>query len=119
VFKVEGANVITSLTINAAVACKTADDSVSISVSPSYGLHWTEVWKGDSKTDGPAAIKLVKEVNGAYEVLVKVQLSAKASPENAQLKSISFDTVTVLNSKTQPRLRLGKNTVYVGAGEQT
>src|SRR5207249_7074375 len=32
---------------------------------------------------------------------------------------IKFETVTQLNGKTQPRLNLGKNTVFVGAGEQT
>ncbi|MFB3894387.1 MAG: discoidin domain-containing protein [Phycisphaerae bacterium] len=119
IFKVEGANVITSLVIKPQIVCKTADDSVAVSISTTNGLAWQDVWKGDSKTDGPQEIGLIGEVNGSYEVLVKVTLNAKASPSDAQLKAIRFETITQINSKTQPRLRLGRNTVYVGAGEQT
>ena len=36
----------------------------------------------------------------------------------AQLKTIAFETTTQINAKTQPKLNLGKNTVYVGAGDQ-
>jgi hypothetical protein len=61
----------------------------------------------------------VKEVSGSYEPLVRVTLLGRNASGDAVLKSIAFETVTMLNSKTQPRLRLGKNTVYVGAGEQT
>ena len=53
-------------------------------------------------------------MNGAYEALVKVTLGG-----GAKLKSIAFDTKTQLNTKTQPKLNLGKNTVYIGAGDQT
>src|SRR5262249_46919355 len=58
------------------------------------------------------------EVNGAYETLVKVSMAAKA-PADVRLTSLEIDTVTMLNTKTQPRLNLGKNTIYVGAEEQT
>jgi len=40
-------------------------------------------------------------------------------PENACLKDIVLTTTTMLNSKTQPQLHLGRNTIYVGAGDQT
>jgi len=53
-------------------------------------------------------------VNGSYEVLVKVSLAGSAC-----LRAIEFETTTMLNSKTQPRLLLGANTVHVGAGDQT
>ncbi len=52
-------------------------------------------------------------------MLVKVQLQAKAAATDALLKSLEIGTTTNLNAKTQPKLNLGKNTVYVGAGEQT
>ena len=119
VFKVQGANVITSLAIKAAFERKTDADVNAVSVSVSNGLTWQEVWKNDKTGAVPAQINLIQEVNGSYEVLVKVQLMGKANASDAQLKSIAFDTITMLNSKTQPRLKLGKNTVYVGAGEQT
>ena len=119
VFKVEGANVITSMVIKAALARKGADDVAAISVSDNNGLTWKEVFKADKTGEVPAEIKLIDEVNGAYEVLVMVSLMGKAAPGDARLTSISFDTITMVNSKTQPTLKLGKNTVYVGAGEQT
>jgi len=119
IFKVEGANVITSLKIQALGTTASADDVLAVAISTSNGLQWKEVWKSDKPGENKADLKLVKEVNGAYEVLVKVTLLAKANPTAAQLKSIRFDTITQINSKTQPQLKLGKNTVYVGTGEQT
>ncbi len=50
---------------------------------------------------------------------MKVSLQAKTSATDAQLKSIELETLTMLNSKTQPKLTLGKNSIYVGAGDQT
>ena len=109
IFKVEGANVITSLKIMAEVAKMSDAGTCAIAISTTNGLTWKDVWKGDSKAD----VQLIEQVNGAYEVLVKVQLAG------AQLRGIEFETVTMLNSKTQPKLNLGKNTIHVGAGEQT
>ena len=119
VFRVQGANVITSMTINAAMVRKSDQDSASISISTSNGLTWKEVFKADKTGDLSASVKLIEDVNESYDVLVKVTLVGKAAASDAQLKGISFDTVTEVNSKTQPSLRLGKNTVYVSAGEQT
>ncbi|MDQ2732680.1 MAG: hypothetical protein M3Y56_13560, partial [Armatimonadota bacterium] len=119
IFKVEGSNVITSLELDGSLLRRTADDSCTISVSTTNGSHWTEVWKGDAIGEVPLHLKLQGEVNGAYEVLVRVTLLGKAAVADAQLKSIQFNTITMLNSKTQPRLLLGKNTIYVGAGDPT
>ena len=95
VYKVEGANVITSM--------KIIGDVSDASVSTNNGMTWTAI--ADPKA------QIIAPVNGAYEVLVKLRQQA-AGP-------LKFETITQLNSKTQPRLNLGKNTVYVGAGEQT
>jgi len=119
IFKVQAANVITSQTIDASFTHKTMDDVAKVSVSTSNGLKWQEVWKADALGGAPAKIKLGKEVNGAYEVLVKVELLGKASPDDAILKALSIETRTQVNAKTQPRLSLGKNTVYVAAGDPT
>jgi hypothetical protein len=62
---------------------------------------------------------LLNEVNGAYEMLIKVELRGRAAPANARLQSLEVQTTTMLNSKTQPRLNLGRNTIYVGVGDQT
>ena len=119
VFKVEGANVITSLAIKATMIRQTADDLVAIAVSTTNGLAWKEVWRADKTGQIPVDLRLIESVNGAYEVLVKVILKGTANASDTRLRSIAFETVTQLNSKTLPRLRLGKNRVYVGAGEQT
>jgi hypothetical protein len=119
VFKVEGANVLTSLTVKATLLRKTDADLAAIAISTTNGLAWQEVFRSTATGEQPVELKLRDEVNGAYEVLVKVQLQGKAAAADAQLRHLAFDAVTMLNSKTQPSLRLGQNTVYVGAGEQT
>jgi hypothetical protein len=106
VFKVEGANVITSLKLEGETTGKT-----TLAFSTTNGLTWAEL---PTSEDGKLSAKLRDEVNGQYEVLFKVGLA-----DGASLKSIKFDTITEINSKTQPQLKLGANTVYVGAGEQT
>jgi hypothetical protein len=111
VFKVNGANVITALKIHAEVFGRTAKDTASISVSTCNGLSWQQVWQGNPVGEQTIEQRVVKEVNGAYEVLVKIA--------GAELRDVEFETTTMLNSKTQPKLLLGKNTIYVGAGEQT
>ncbi len=119
VFKVEGANVITHLRIKADFFRKTGDDAASVFVSTTNGLTWSEVWKSETTGDVPLDLALGSEVNGAYEVLVKVLLLGKTNPADAGLRGITFETTTMLNSKTQPKLLLGENTIYVGTGEQT
>lgn len=118
-FKVEGANVITHLRIEARFLRKTAADAASISISTTNGLTWNEAWRAEEVGDVPLDLALTGEVNGSYEVLVKVALMGKVNPEDACLRAIEFETTTMLNSKTQPKLLLGKNTVYVGTGDQT
>jgi hypothetical protein len=119
VFKVEGANAITSLKISAVIARQSAEDQAAMAISTTGGLDWQEVWKGGDKLDAPAEVKLRDQVNGCYDVLVKVTMQAKVAAADAQLKSIAFETITEVNSKTQPKLNLGRNTIYVGAGDQT
>jgi hypothetical protein len=119
VFKVEGANVITSLRIKARFLRKNSADLNRISISTLNGLSWNEVWQNDGAGEAAVDLPLVDQVNGAYEVLVKVSLLGSKNAADAQLQSIEFEAMTMLNSKTQPKLLLGKNTIQVGAGEQT
>ncbi|MBN2137972.1 MAG: hypothetical protein JW720_09205 [Sedimentisphaerales bacterium] len=119
IFKIQGANVITSMLIKAAFERRTDADGNHIAVSTTNGLTWKEVWTNKATGPGEAVVNLIDEVNGTYEVLVKVTLAAKNKPEDACLNAIEFKTTTMLNSKTQPKLLLGSNTVYVGLGEQT
>jgi hypothetical protein len=101
-FKINGANVITALRMRGK-----ASEPTRILVSTSNGGKWTEVAKAPGEFD----LKSVDEVNGAYEVLVRA--------EKGVLRDVEFETTTLLNSKTQPKLNIGKNTIHVGAGEQT
>ena len=117
IFKISAANVITSEVVTAKFQ-RRADDQCSIAISTDNGLHWQQVWNS-SGTDADANVPLLAQVNGAYEVLVKVQMSAKSDPAGLVLKSLHVQTTTELNSKTQPKLNIGHNTIYVGAGEQT
>jgi hypothetical protein len=119
VFKVQGANVITHLRIRAGFVRGSAADGTTVSVSATNGLTWNEVWKGKDVGAVPLDLALGQEVNGAYDVLVRVSLTGKDDPADVCLKEIEFETTTMLNSKTQPQLRLGRNTIHVGAGEQT
>nr|NIP27375.1 discoidin domain-containing protein [Phycisphaerae bacterium]NIR67763.1 discoidin domain-containing protein [candidate division Zixibacteria bacterium]NIP51756.1 discoidin domain-containing protein [Phycisphaerae bacterium]NIS53453.1 discoidin domain-containing protein [Phycisphaerae bacterium]NIU10935.1 discoidin domain-containing protein [Phycisphaerae bacterium] len=119
VFQIEGTNVITRLLIKAVLLRKTSADINLLSISTTNGLTWKQVWNNDKTGEIPISLNLVNEVNGSYEVLVKVTLKANTSPSDACLKNIEFETITMLNSKTQPKLLLGKNTVYVGIGDQT
>ncbi|MCL2641636.1 MAG: hypothetical protein FWD53_12375 [Phycisphaerales bacterium] len=116
IFKVEGANVITSLNIRATFSLSPNPNcSAAVAISTNNGLAWKEIWKSDGQGSGlkPQNLKLIDEVSGSYEVLVKFTMN------NAAIRDISFNTITEINGKTQPQLRLGKNTVYVGNGEQT
>jgi hypothetical protein len=98
---------------------KTSNDINRLSISTTNGLTWKQVWNNDKTGLTPISLNLANEVNGSYEVLVKATLMANAAPSDASLNSIEFETITMLNGKTQPRLLLGKNTVYVGVGDQT
>lgn len=119
VFKIQGANVITSMTIKASFFRNTEADLSEISISTTNGLSWKQVWTNQELGQTHANVHLVDKVNGVYEVLVRVVLQASDNPADSCLKHIEFRTTTMLNSKTQPKLLLGKNTVYVGLGEQT
>jgi len=118
-FKIQSANVTTSQTIIASFRRKSAEDQVTVSVSTNNGLKWKDVWKAEEGGAIRARIALVEEVSGAYETLIRVRLLARKDPADAALEALEVQTTTAVNTKTQPRLNLGRNTVYVGAGEQT
>jgi hypothetical protein len=119
VYRVSSANVATALSLRAEVARKTSKDQVAISVSTTNGLQWREVWKAEETGDLVANVSLVDDVNGAYEILVRVELLAAGRAADARLQRLYLETTTMINSKTQPKLNLGRNTVYVGTGDAT
>ena len=121
IFKVEGANVITGLTIKADFFRKSPADVNAIYVSTNNAIGydtWREVYRNDRKGDDCAEVHLANAVNGSYEVLVKFELMGQADATDAVARNIEFRTVTQVNAKALPRLNIGKNIVYVGAGDQ-
>jgi hypothetical protein len=119
VYRVSSANVATALSLRAEVSRKTSKDQIVISVSTTNGLRWREVWKAEETGALVANVNLVDEVNGAYEILLRVELLAAGRPADARLQRLYVETTTMINSKTQPKLNLGRNTVYVGSGDAT
>ena len=119
IFKIQGANVIASMSIRAILLRSIDSDLNSIAVSTSNGMSWTTVWTNTKLGENTVEISLVDEVNGAYEVLVRISLAAKRKTEDVCLKGIHIKTITMLNSKTQPTLLLGKNTIYIDGGDKT
>jgi len=117
VFKIDGANAITAMTIKGTMEAVWS----CIYISTTNGMSWKEVWndlKGQVEVT-PVKVDLAGEVNGAYEVLVKFGLASKPLSSIARLRDVEIQTTTQLNAKTQPRLNLGSNTVYVGRGAPT
>jgi len=68
--------------------------------------------------DTQANIDLLEQVNGAMRCSSD-QHYGLHQPHSLVLTDLGIETRTMLNAKTQPRLNLGKNTVYIGTGEQT
>jgi len=118
IYKIDSANVTTFQQITALFARKNEADRITISVSTTNGLQWKDVWKSESREAVKADVKLAAEVNGAYEILVRINLYSGGSPSDVLLKEFTVQTTTALNSKTQPRLNLGKNTIYIAADDQ-
>lgn len=116
-FKVQSANVTASQTIRADFFRRSAGDVATIEISTNNGLRWTKVWQAEELGQQQAQLELIDEVSGAYEILVRVTLQAAFAAGDAQLKALEITTTTMLNSKTQPSLRLGQNTVYVDTGD--
>src|SRR6185503_7681389 len=74
VFKIDGANVITALKVRGKTGRSGNLDSMRLAVSTVNGLAWKEIWQSDLAGNPPFDLTLTNQVNGAYEVLVKVSL---------------------------------------------
>ena len=90
----------------------------SFSVSTNNGRTWKQVWASQPR-QASAKVNLRDEVNGLYETLIRVELLARSQPRDALLKSLGLKAMTEFNTKTNPALNWGQNTVYVGAGDQS
>ena len=119
VYKIEGANVITSVKIEGTFKRATSGDVNTIDVSVNNGLTWTNVWANATTGTALQTVNVCDPANGNYEVLFRIGLKGQTNVTDAQLTTLKFTTITMVNGKTQPKLRYGRNTVYVDKGEQS
>ena len=122
IYKVQAGNAITSQAIQAQFARVDPLATAAISISINHGATWLPV-ADVGTTVGPAVpvgVNLRNEVNGAYETLVRIQMVADlATPRGITLTSLAINTLTQVNAKALPRLNIGRNEIYVGAGDQS
>ena len=122
VYKVQAANAITSQTIQARFARPNARATATIAVSLNHGLTWTTVATLGTETGAalPLAVALRNEVSGAYETLVRIQMSVPTGETNGvSLTGLTIDTITQVNTKALPKLNVGRNEMYVSLGSQS
>ena len=107
IFRVQGANVITNMKIDATLSRRTADDLCRIAVSTTHGASWTHVKTIEETGAVHAGLQLLNEVNGSYEVLIRLTLSAVAP-----------DDVRLLESPLSPPPCSTANTAAAAPGQQ-
>jgi len=122
-YRFDTANVATSALLELEFLRKTSADRIEVTYSTDSRRNGRFLWgarKGDDPTgDLSTKIKLPDDINGAYQIFIRITLFSAAELPDAMLRGLRLKVITELNSKTQPRLNLGKNTVYVGAGDQS
>lgn len=119
IFKVNGANVITSATLHLEGVRSTAADDFAVVVSRDAGINWEPLW--DAPTGGafvadvpvPAAL-----IGGAWECLVRITLQAAIDAEDSGLDVFAITTITQVNRYALPKLSVGGNSVFFKRGEQ-
>jgi hypothetical protein len=119
IYKVQAANAITSQQIALQFAHGDAAATATVSLSINDGQTWQPIGALDATTGTvPLAISLRDQVNGFYETLIRIQMTG-GSPQGVALSGLTITTITQVNTKALPRLNIGRNEVYVGAGDQT
>jgi len=118
VFKVDAANVITSMRIEGTGRRATDDDSLGISLSRDAGLHWQPVWQ--TAGTGPQAMRIAvrEEAAGVTQCLVRIEMRAAQHSRDVSLDSLRIITITQLDRLTLPKLTLGTNEVLLRADGQ-
>ncbi|MFO7899399.1 MAG: discoidin domain-containing protein [Planctomycetota bacterium] len=109
IYRLATANVLTSIEVSA----RATHDVSEIAVSGDGGLSWHPVRLTPKRHSGGAQGAIADPVAGRLEALVRVRL------ENGnRLLGLTVVAMTQVNPRTLPALRLGKNTIVAGAGEQ-
>ena len=122
VFKVDSANFVTGVLIEADIKRENLEDSIIIEASSSGGNFWFPVW--ENKALGDINIKenisdMIKgtlksqDLRHVTDFLVRVRLNTKSNLTAATLKSMKISTVTMLGKSSLPKLMLGENEITV------
>jgi hypothetical protein len=122
VYKVQGANAITSQSIQAQFSRSDPLATAALAVSLNSGATWTAVASVGSEVGDAVmvSVKLRDEVSGAYETLVRVQMRTRnGTPDGIVLTALTIDTLTQVNVKALPKLTAGRNEIVVDAGDQS
>jgi hypothetical protein len=122
VYKVQAADAITSQKIQAQFSRPTVAAAASVSVSLNHGVTWLAIGDVGSAIGSsvPITVNLRDQVNGLYESLIRIQFTPDpGSWASIVLTGLTIDTLTQVNAKALPRLNIGRNQVYIGAGDQT
>ena len=122
IYKVQSANVVTSQSITATFSKSDPQADALISVSRNHGRRWQFVGQLGSMMGGaiPLRVPLRDEVNGAYEVLIRIEMTSPgASSAGVVLRALTVETITQVNAKALPVLHVGHNEITIGEGDQT
>ena len=117
VLKVAGANVITSMQLEA-VGLRSPEDMLRISVCRTAGIRWVPVWQSEQTGPQKIELRLRDEVAGVTECLVKVEMAAAHNKTDVGLDRLQLTTITQLNRRTLPKLTRGTNRVQLFSDEQ-
>ncbi|MCK4413964.1 MAG: hypothetical protein KAY32_10485 [Candidatus Eisenbacteria sp.] len=118
-FKVYGANVITSGRVTLEGVRSSVADDLRLSVSRDAGLQWQEVWAADGIGTVCAEVALGAELlGGAWEYLVRFDMTAASDGRDCGLEAVTIETVTQVNRLALPGLQRGANRVRLYRGEQ-
>lgn len=122
VVALQSANVTTGSVVLADVVRRTEADSVVIEASSNGGHSWLPVWENGARGKVHVEESIGDNVRGTFaggdwrpvlDYLVRVRMTAAASPLDAGLNSITIKTITVANRMALPSLDLGRNFITV------
>jgi hypothetical protein len=122
VYKVQAANAITSQSIQAQFARTDPQASATMAVSVNHGATWTQLAVLGTTVGSavPLSASVRAEVNGAYEALVRIQMTTSSGiADGVILTNLTIQTLTQVNTKALPKLNVGRNEIYVTLGDQS
>lgn len=122
VFKIDAANFVTGVLIEADILRETSADSVIIEASSSGGNYWFPVWENKAVGDLFIQENISDMIRGTIQsqdlrhvtdYLVRVRFNTESGVMASGLRSMKISTVTMLGKSSLPKLMLGENEITV------